>query len=169
MSSRIFVLPAFKPIFFAALLLANTISVSDAKDFEKWNRYGGDGYRFVEYFAKSRDAGDGVAPNFNLSWQRYDFTFSRKRGWQFYVTLRLVPVINPVRVRVSVNGKDFVFEGTSVFAKASWKVEQEFLDAVKKTKQPIQVEETYGSGYKYSAVISSKGLADALNWVGDLR
>ena len=43
------------------------------------------------------------------------------------------------------------------------------MDAVKKTKQPILVEETYGSDYKYSAVISPQGLADALKWVGDLH
>jgi hypothetical protein len=161
----------FKPLFFAVLLLVNSPPVSAATDFEKWNRHSGDGYRYVEYFAKSKDARDGVAPNFNLSWQRYDFTFSRKHGWQFYVTLRLVPVKNPVRVRVSVNGKDFVFEGTSVFGKMSWEVEQEFLDAIKKTKQPILVEETYaGTGdFKYNAAISSKGLADALKWAGDLR
>jgi len=159
----------FKPLFFAVLLLVNSPPVSAATDFEKWNRHSGAGYRYVEYFAKSKDTRDGVAPNFNLSWQRYDFTFSRKHGWQFYVTLRLVPVKNPVRVRVSVNGKDFVFEGTSVFGKMSWEVEQEFLDAVKETKQPILVEETYGSDYKYSAVISPQGLADALKWVGDLH
>lgn len=158
-----------KSTFFATLLLANTTSVSNAKDSEKWNRHGGEGYRYVEYFAKSKDARDGVAPNFNLSWQRYDFTFSRKHGWQFYVTLRLVPVKNPVRVRVSVNGEDFIFEGTSVFGKMSWKVEQEFLDAVMKTDEPIKVEEKYGSDFKYSAVISPQGLAEALDWVGDLR
>ena len=159
----------FKPLFFAVLLLANSSPGTAATDFNKWKRHGGEGYRYVEYFAKSKDARDGVAPDFNLSWQRYDFTFSRKHGWQFYVTLRLVPVKNPVRVRVSINGEDFVFEGTSIFGKTSWKVGQEFLDAVKKTKQPILVEETYGSDYKYSAVISPHGLADALIWVGDLR
>ena len=56
-------------------------------------------------------------------------TYSPKHGWEFYVTLRLVPVIDPVRIRVSVNGKDFVFKGTSVFGKMSWKVEHEFLSA----------------------------------------
>ena len=66
-------------------------------------------------------------------------TYSPKHGWEFYVTLRLVPVIDPVRIRVSVNGKDFVFKGTSVFGKMSWKVEHEFLSALKETKQPILV------------------------------
>ncbi|MDB4173141.1 hypothetical protein N9748_00820 [bacterium] len=156
-------------IVFAVLFLASAASASDAKDFEKWNRHSGEGYRYVEYFAKSKDTRDGVAPDFDLGWQRFDFTFSRKHGWQFYVTLRLVPTKNPVRVRMSINGKDFVFEGTSAFNKMSWRVDKQFLDAVMKADQPIQVEETYSSNFKYSAVISPQGLADALKWVGDLR
>ena len=45
----------FKPLFFAVLLLVNSPPVSAATDFEKWNRHSGDGYRYVEYFAKSKD------------------------------------------------------------------------------------------------------------------
>lgn len=159
---------------FLIVMALTTVSHAGGKSFGDWNGFAGgnnsgETYRYVEHYAKSRDARDSVPHDFDVSWQRFDFTYSRKRGWQFYVTLHLVPVNDPVRVTLSVDNKSFLFAGTSAFGKMDWEASPEFLDAVRKTNQPILVEEVYGTDFKYSAEISSTGLAAALKWASDLQ
>ena len=148
-----------------ALALAAPVA---AQDFGEWKIFHGDNYRYAVQYARSWDSrGDEKA---DLRLQRFDLTYSRKSGWKFYVTTRLVSPVDPIRIQINIDGKIFLFEGASAFGKQSWRAEKEFLDAMKNTKHPIMVEEVYTaeSGFKYNAVINPDGLATALKWVGDL-
>lgn len=154
--------------FIATLALALAFGTAVAKEASVWKTFQGNSYRYTEQYAPSWDSrGDEKA---DLMLQRFDITYSRKSGWEFYVTTRLVSPIDPIRIQINVDGKIFLFEGASAFGKQSWRAEKEFLDAVKNTEQPILVEEVYTaeSGFKYNAVINSDGLAAALKWVGEL-
>lgn len=150
-----------------AILLVVALPVA-AQDLGEWKIFKGDNYRYAEQYAPSWDSrGDEKS---DLRLQRFDITYSRKSGWKIFITTRLIPSVDPVRIRVTIDGRNFFFEGASAFGKQSWKADEEFLGAMKRTEQPILVEEIYtgGSGFKYNAIINPDGLAAALKWVGEL-
>lgn len=152
-----------KQLFLASFVLLSLTSMSAAKDFGAWEGFKGENYRYAEHYGKTSSGGTPMI-------QRFDFTYSRKHGWQFYVTTHLVPAVDPLRLLVNVGGKEFVFETVSPFGKQSWPADEAFLAAVKNSNEPIFVEEIYTGvdGLRYNAVINTEGLADALQWVGDV-
>jgi hypothetical protein len=142
------------------IIIVFFIFPASAEKFGAWEGKAGSDYRYIEQYALSKDVRSGAA--LDLKRQRYDLTFSRNK-WQLYITTRLVPAKEPVAIRFNVDGKIFWFKGKSAFSKQSWPVGNEFLSAMQNGKL-ILVEETYGTSFKYIAVINSVGLKAALKW-----
>ena len=128
---------------------------------DTWERYHGTSnggkYRYVEQYAPTND---------NMV-QRIDFTYSKKTGWELYVTTRFIAD----EVTLIVDGKKFVFHGQPGFHKMSFPVSQELLEAVRKTSQPIIVSERYNflPEARFTAKVNPSGLMEALRWAEQVQ
>ena len=150
--------------FFVSLLVGlfslNIFVPANASAKSNWSRYHGQGpngpYRFVVQYAKTEDG----------KLQRVDFTYSKTYGLQLFITTRFIAD----EVIVSVDGKEYKFNGGGAFHKMSFAVSEALLKALRRTKGSVLVKERYeDSGASYASTLDTTGLSAAIDWVLDIE
>lgn len=125
-----------------------------SKQFGDWAVFEGSNYRFAKQDSRCTE-----------NWkQPVDFTYSPKKGWEFTFTTRFIAD----EVSILVDGQKFDFKPkTKAFHKMSWQINNELIQLIWDTPNPILIMEKHSNnGYSY-CIASPKGSAAALRWVND--
>lgn len=156
-----------------ALLLILFISYSQAAEKTNWRLIeGGDAsnsYRYAEQYGIHKD----LLTESEDRFQRLDFTFSKRKGWQLYVTGNLVGDSND-EIILHIDDYSIRFENGGSFNKQAFALDPLIIDRLKNASS-LSVEEIYYPDnsketpwFHYKSYFKTDGLKDALNWVSNL-
>lgn len=130
----------------------------------------GSQYRYAEQY--------GVRKNLlgidNLTYQRLDFTFSKKHQWEMYFTTSLLSGSND-QILLHIDDHTFSFEGQGCCHKQAFTLDAKTVRLLKNAKR-LSVEEVYYEHsddekpwFHYKSFFKTNGLNEALEWAEAVR